>query len=239
MGGESSGPSDSDFGRLSGSNRRDKAMAEATNRAKEEQERKSRQIAFDQGGTMGRESPEYKMRSGSGVFREVDQNVRIARDLEQRAKSSEVKVPVPTIGTVALGTISSVSRNQQAKALRSGGRAVFDASVDPSSPMFDAVRDYRGVVSTNSLGVSTFSGDPDFSPIGRRDGVTRTDMGSYSVSRRDSTQGSDNPSEMIVAPPANDVTEPIKKPTTPSISTASRRALIAGAGGGATRRNLL
>ena len=127
----------------------------------------------------------------------------------------------------------------QAKALRSGGRADFDASVDPSSPMFDAVRDYRGVVSTNSLGISTYTGDPNFSPIGRQDGVTRTDLGSYSVSKKDSTQGSDDPSEMVVAPPADDVTEPVKKPTTPSISTASRRALISGAGGGATRRNLL
>ena len=238
MGGESSGGGSS-VDRSNPNEMRAREMAEATNRAKEEQERKSRQIAFDQGGTRGREHPEYKMRSGSGVFKEVDQNVRIARDLEQRAKSSEIKVPVPTIGTVAMGTISSVSRNQQAQALRSGGKAVFDASVDPSSPMFDAVRDYRGVVSTNSLGVSTYSGDPDFSPIGRQDGVTRTDMGSYSVSRRDSTQGSDNPSEMVVAPPADDVTEPTKKPSTPSISTASRRALISGAGGSASRRNLL
>ena len=154
MGGESSGGGSS-VDRSNPNEMRAREMAEATNRAKEEQERKSRQIAFDQGGTRGREHPEYKMRSGSGVFKEVDQNVRIARDLEQRAKSSEIKVPVPTIGTVAMGTISSVSRNQQAQALRSGGRAVFDASVDPSSPMLDAVRDYRGVVSTNSLGVST------------------------------------------------------------------------------------
>lgn len=237
MGGESSGGGNS-VDRSNPNEMRAREMAEATNRAKEEQERKSRQIAFDQGGTRGREHPEYKMRSGSGVFKEVDQNVRIARDLEQKAKSSEIKVPIPTVGTVAMGTISSVSRNQQAKALRSGGRAVFDSSVDPSSPMFDPVKDYRGVVSTNSLGISTYSGDPDFSPIGRQDGVTRTDMGSYSVSKRDSTQGSDTPSEMVVSPPPKDETEPVKKPTTP-ISAASRRALISGAGGSAARRNLL
>ena len=240
MGGSSSDSGGSS--NLESLRQRDKAMAEATNRAKEEQERKSRQIAFDQGGTRGREHPEYKMRSGSGVFKEVDQNVRIARDLEQKAKSSQIKVPIPTVGTVAMGTISSVSRNQQAKALRSGGRAVFDSSVDPSSPMFDPVKDYRGVVSTNSLGISTYSGDPDFSPIGRQDGVTRTDMGSYSVSKKDATQGSgdnDPPAEMVVSPPPKDETEPVKKPSTPSISTASRRALISGAGGGATRRNLL
>jgi hypothetical protein len=238
MGGESSGGGNS-VNRSNPNEMRAREMAEATNRAKEEQERKSREVAFDQGGTRGRESPEYKMRSGSGVFREVDQNVRIARDLEQRAKTSEIKVPIPTLGTVTMGTVSSVSRNMQAKSLRSGGRAVFDASVDPSSPMFDPVKDYRGVVSTNSLGISTYTGDPNFSPIGRQDGVTRTDLGSYSVSKKDSTQGSDDPSEMVVVPPAKDVTEPVKKPSTPSISTASRRALISGAGGGATRRNLL
>lgn len=219
---------------------RDKAMAEATNRAKEQQEAASRQVAFDQGGRRGRESPEYKMFSGSGRYREVDQNVRIARDLEQKAKTSEIKVPIPTLGTVAMGTISSISRNQQAKALRSGGRAVFDSSVDPSSPMFDPVKDYRGVVSTNSLGMSTYSGDPSFSPIGRDDTqVQRTELGSYSVSAKtdDGSSGNDAPSEMVIAPPPKDVTEPA--PKTPSISTASRRALISGAGGSALRRNLL
>jgi hypothetical protein len=215
---------------------RDKAMAEATNRAKEQQEAKSRQVAFDQGGTRGRESPEYKMNSGSGRYREVDQNVRIARDLEQKAKTSEIKVPIPTLGTVAMGTISSISRNQQAKALRSGGRAVFDSSVDPSSPMFDPVKDYRGVVSTNSLGMSTYSGDPSFSPIGRND-TKKTELGSYSVSAK-SDDGSDNPTETVISPKPKDVTEPIKKKS-PTLSTASRRAMLSGSGGGASRRNLL
>ena len=36
---------------------RDRAMDAATNRAKAEQEAKSRSVAFDQGGTRGREHP--------------------------------------------------------------------------------------------------------------------------------------------------------------------------------------
>ncbi len=94
---------------------RDKAMAEATNRAKQQQEEKSRSVAFDQGGTRGRESPEYKMNSGSGRYKEVDQNVRIARDLEQKAKSSQINIPIPTVGSVAMNTISSINYNNQAK----------------------------------------------------------------------------------------------------------------------------
>ena len=86
--------------------------------------------------------------------------------------------------------------------------------------------------------MSTYSGDPSFSPIGRDD-TKRTELGSYSVSAKsdDGSNGNDAPSEMVVSPPPKDVTEPA--PKTPSISTASRRALISGAGGGALRRNLL
>jgi hypothetical protein len=49
---------------------------------------------------------------------------------------------------------------------------------------------------------------------------------------------SDNspPTETVVSPSPTDVTTRTPSPT---LSTASRRALIAGAGGGAARRNLL
>ncbi len=227
MGGESSGPSDSDFGRLSGSDRRDKAMAEATNRAKEEQERKSRQIAFD-------DYQQQRKAADKGIdvmispqkANTVRENASLAMMLDERAKKSQLNVPIPTLGTVAMGTISSVSARQQASALRSGGVPVYDSS----PAMFNRDQDYRGVVKDG-----VFSGDPDFSPIGRTDGVTRTSSGSYSVSAM--ANDSDSPSEEIISPSPRDVTTPKRK--SPSISTASRRALIAGAGGGATRRNLL
>ena len=239
MGGESSGGGSS-VDRSNPNEMRAREMAEATNRAKEEQERKSRQVAFD-------DYQEQRKAAAQGIdvmispqkAETVRENASLAMMLDERAKKSEIKVPIPTIGTVAMGTISTASARQQARALRSGGIPVYDNS----SPMFDRDKDYRGVVSTNKMGVSTYSGDPDFSPIGRQDGsVTKMSSGSYSVTKQDATQGSgdnDPPAEMVVSPPPKDTTEPVKKPSTPSISTASRRALISGAGGGATRRILL
>ena len=122
-------------------------------------------------------------------------------------------------------TISSLSARQQARALRAGGRPVYDAS----SSMFDANKDYRGVMKDG-----VYSGDPAFNPIGRDD-VKRTTSGSYSLtaSENDSSGG---PSEVVANSTMRDMTS---KSSSPSISTASRRALIAGAGGSASRRNLL
>ena len=102
--------------------------------------------------------------------------------------------------------------------------------------MFNADKDYRGVVSKNSLGVSVYSGDPSFSPIGRDD-FTRTASGGYSISasKDNNNGGNDSPTEEVISPAPKDMTT--RK--SPSISTASRRALISGAGGSALRRNLL
>ena len=96
--------------------------------------------------------------------------------------------------------------------------------------MFDADKDYRGVVQDG-----VYSGDPDFNPIGRDD-FTRTASGSYSIMGSSSDSGS-NISEDVASPQMKDMTT--SRSSSPSISTASRRALIAGAGGGASRRNLL
>ena len=210
---------------------RDKAMAEATNRAKEQQEAKSRQSSFD-------DYQQQRSAASQGIdvmispqkAKTVRENAGLAMMLDERAKTSQIKVPIPTLGTVAMGTISSVSSKQQARALRSGGIPVYDSS----PAMFNADKDYRGVVKDGR-----YSGDPSFSPIGRDQGVSRTESGSYSVSAKsdDGSSGNDAPSEMVVSPPPKDMTTP--KPKAPSISTASRRALISGAGGGALRRNLL
>ncbi len=208
---------------------RDRAMAEATNRAKEEQEAKSRQTAFD-------DYQQQRSAASQGIdvmispqkAKTVRENAGLAMMLDERAKTSQIKVPIPTLGTVAMGTISSISSKQQARALRSGGIPVYDSS----SSMFDADKDYRGVVKDGR-----FSGDSSFSPIGRSEGVTRTESGSYSVSAKSDDGGNDSPTEEIISPSPKDMTTP--KPKAPSISTASRRALISGAGGGALRRNLL
>ncbi len=208
---------------------RDRAMAEATNRAKAEQEAKSRQSSFD-------DYQQQRSAASQGIdvmispqkAKTVRENAGLAMMLDERAKTSQIKVPIPTLGTVAMGTISSISSKQQARALRSGGIPVYDSS----SSMFDADKDYRGVVKDGR-----FSGDSSFSPIGRSEGVTRTESGSYSVSAKSDDGGNDSPTEEIISPSPKDMTTP--KPKAPSISTASRRALISGAGGGALRRNLL
>ena len=142
MGGESSGGGGS-VDRSNPNEMRSREMAEATNRAKEEQERKSRQSAFTdyqqqrKAASQGIDvmiSPEK-----AGTVRE---NAGLAMMLDERARSSQLNVPIPTFGTVAMGTISSASARQQARALRAGGRPVYDAS----SSMFDADKDYRGVM---------------------------------------------------------------------------------------------
>ena len=208
---------------------RAREMAAETNRQKAEQEAKSRQSSFDN-------YQEQRKAASQGIdvmitpkeAKTVRENAGLAMMLDERAKKSQIKVPIPTLGTVAMGTISSISSKQQARALRSGGIPVYDSS----SSMFDADKDYRGVVKDGR-----FSGDPSFSPIGRSEGVTRTESGSYSVSAKSDDGGNDSPTEEIISPSPKDMTTP--KPKAPSISTASRRALISGAGGGALRRNLL
>ena len=226
MGGSSSDSGGSS--NLDSLRQRDKAMAEATNRAKQQQEEASRQSAFDDYQAQRRAASQGidEMISPQKAST-VRENAGLAMMLDERAKSSQINIPVPTFGTVAMGTISSASARQQARALRAGGRPVYDAS----SSMFDADKDYRGVMKDG-----VYSGDPAFNPIGRDD-VTRTASGSYSLraSERDSSEG---PNEVVASSSMKDMTT-TSRSSTPSISTASRRALIAGAGGGAARRNLL
>ncbi len=241
MGGSSSDSGgSSDIGSLK---QRDKAMAAATNRAKEQQESwsnratKSRDVAFDQGGTRGRESPAYKQHSGSGAYAEVDRNVEIARDLEQKAKSSQINVPIPTVGTVAMNTISSINYNKQAKELRAGGRAVYDSKGKGYDPMFPK-QNYVGVVHKNAFGANVYSGTQGFSPIGRDDAQFDAKTGTYSTSEMQQDSGNDSQSQNVTPTKTKAPVED-KTDSTVTLSTASRRALIAGGGGGAARRNLI
>ncbi len=92
---------------------------------------------------------------------------------------------------------------------------------------------YQGVVSDG-----TYSGNADFSPIGRSDVSFDSKTGNYTSSamQRDnggSEQGNNTQGNTNVS--STNVTDS----TGTSLSTASRRALISGAGGGASRRNLL
>jgi hypothetical protein len=92
---------------------RDKAMAAQTNRQKAEQEAKSRQDSFDQYNKMQQASPEggAAQLPSKATMSTVKNNISIAQNLEQKAKSSEINVPIPTVGTVAMKTISSMNYN--------------------------------------------------------------------------------------------------------------------------------
>ena len=210
---------------------RDKAMAAATNRAKAKQEAKSRQDSFDN-------YQEQRKAASKGIdvmitpkeAKTVRENAGLAMDLDAKAKKSVINVPVPTVGTVAMNTISSLNYKNQAKQLRSGGRPVYDMT-DGS---------YQGVVHSG-IGGKVYSGNPDYSPIGRTDGISTTKSGSITATRVDSTQGSDNndSQKQNVTPTKTQTPVEDKTDSTVTLSTASRRALIAGGGGGAARRNLI
>jgi hypothetical protein len=198
-------------------------------KAQKKKEEKQRQVAFDQGGRKGSEHPEYKMRSGSGVYAEVDRNVRIARDLESQASASTtitgnkaIDMMIPGYGS--LTNVSAFSKRQQASALRGGGR-----------PVYDETGSYQGVVSKNFIGANVYSGNTDFSPIGRSQGVTYNEKtGTYTASQM---QQQDSGSESTNNTPSNTQTTAINKTdSTKTLSTASRRALITGGGPDAKRR---
>lgn len=88
-------------------------------------------------------------------FTRLKENLQ-ARELEKKAEKGQIKVPVPTLGSVALNTIGTLAMQQQAKELRRGGEMVTDDKGE-----------YKGVVGTNFLGGRVYSGDPAFDPMSR------------------------------------------------------------------------
>ncbi len=176
-----------------------------------------RKKAFEQA-RRGKEHPDYKSRAGSGIYSPVQENLTIAKDFERRAKESRINVP--GFQGVALSTIQSINYSNIAAGLRSGGFAVTDAKTG----------DVVGVVNDGR-----YSGNVGFSPIGRTD--AKFSGNQYSVTEAEMGGGeNDAPQESIARPKMEDTTT---TPRSPKMTTASRRALISGAGGSALRRNLL
>jgi len=96
--------------------------------------------------------------SKSGVqdpyeFSRLKENLQ-ARELEKQAEKGQIKVPVPTMGTIVLNTIASKAALQQAADLRRGGEMVTDEKGE-----------YQGVIGTNFLGGRVYSGNPDYDPM--------------------------------------------------------------------------
>ena len=190
------------------------------NREAKEQEQ-SRNKAFDT----------YKQYPGDMLQtdKRVLDNIKIASDLENKARSSQVNIPIPTVGSVAMNTISSINYNNQAKQLRGGGNAVFDEKGE-----------YQGVVGKGTFGGKVYSGNADYSPIGRSQGASfNSATGTYTSSQMQNSGGDDNSQSSNNTPSNTQTTAIDKTDSTTSLSTASRRALISGGGGGASRRNLI
>jgi len=87
-------------------------------------------------------------------FTRLTENLQ-AQKLERQAGKSQINLPIPTLGSVVMNTISSFSAQNQAKELRRGGEMITDDKGD-----------YQGVVGKNFLGGRVYSGNTDFDPIG-------------------------------------------------------------------------
>ena len=147
----------------------------------------------------------------------VRSNASLAMDFDKKARES--KVNIPGLTGVAMSTISSINYSNIAAGLRGGGFAVSDAK---TGEVVGVVKD------------GVYSGNVGFSPIGRKDATFSNNQ--YSVTEAEMGGGeNDGPTETV----SNTAPRNMTRSTSPTISTASRRALMSGAGGGASRRNLL
>ena len=223
MGSEDSGPSDSDFGRAHGgavgkgpnsNTGKDSRNARAKSRKTSFQNYQKQRDAAKKGIDIAITPKEANT---------VRDNASIAMDFDKKAKDSKVNIPGTT--GVALSTVQSINYSNIAAGLRDGGYAVT-SSKDGS---------VQGVVNNGR-----YSGNVGFSPIGRTSGAN-FNMGTnqYPVEEsQGSNEGSEN-NNMTPSRTQTSVVNTTNSTTAPTLSTASRRALISGAGGGAARRNLI
>jgi hypothetical protein len=209
-------------------------MAAQTNRQKAEQEAKSRQDSFDQYNKMQQASPEggAAQLPSKATMSTVKNNISIAQNLEQKAKGSQINVPIPTVGTVVMNTISSMNYNNQAKALRGGGRAVYDSKGRGYDPMFPK-QNYVGVVHQNALGHTVYSGRQGFSPIGRTDAQYNAETGTYTTSKMQQDSSSESSNN---TPTNTQVAVKNRTDSTTSLDPKAKRSLLASSQGGTNTR---
>ena len=212
-------------------------------KSKKEQERS---VAFDQGGRGKNFPPEYKEKAGSGAYSKVSRNVKLAEDLEYKANNTNFmgkargknftifgkdlgfNMMDTSIAGKGLDAIQRSNYLGQAEKLRGGGKAVYG---DKGS--------YQGVVSKNFFGANVYSGNADYSPIGRSQGASydyRT--GTYTSSAIQNSGNDGNDSQVSNNIPSGTQTSSIDKTdsTTTSLSTTAKRSLLANNQGGASTR---
>jgi len=214
-------------------------------KAKKKRQEQERQVRFDLGRTS---NPEYKMQSGSKRFSDVDRNLSLAKDLENRARTQDwtgqdrSKHNIGVKGTSmqinlreamfpfgrAMTEIQSESYQNQAEHLRKGGK-----------PVYDKHENYQGVVHKNWLGHTSYSGRIGWNPLGRSDVSYNTETGSYTSSFKDDLQGGSESSNVNTSNvEANNVTDSQSASVKPTV----RKSLLAqnmSGGNDAKRRSLI
>lgn len=213
---------------------------EQLNKAKKNRLNKERDIAFNDYNT---DNPDDTMSTNPAVAR----NLNIARDLDKKRagtnflgkkKGDNFKVGGFDLGfnpmdTSMVGLGLSVARDanykNQAAALRAGG-----------NPVYDAKGAYQGVVGKNSFGGKVYSGNADFSPIGRSQGTKfNAETGTYTSSKIQEVDGgsdSNNVTNGSTQATATNTTN-----STKSLDPGAKRTLLSNSsdGSGTTRRNFI
>ena len=200
--------------------------ASDTTRRNAARNKKQREDAFAKA-KWANETPDYKMGSHKKEYDAVNRNINLAKDLESRASKSEINVPIPTMGTIAMNTISSINYKNQANQLRAGGNAVYDEQGT-----------YRGVVGKDLTGMGRgYWGDADYSPIGRSQGATFDSATGTYKSSQIQTASNDSGSESSNNTPTNtQVAVENKTDSTTSLDPKAKRSLLASKQGGANTR---
>ena len=241
--GESSSPSDSDFGRISGNTTSKQRKSNAT---QTEQSNKARNARLDKERTQAfTDYEKYNPDDTMSTNKEVNRNIELARDLEYKANNTNfmgkergknVTIFGKDLGFNLMDTsivgkgLDAIQRSNylgQAEKLRGGGKAVYG---DKGS--------YQGVVSKNFFGANVYSGNADYSPIGRSQGASYDSRtGTYTSSAIQNSGNDGNDSQVSNNTPSSTQISSIDKTdSTTSLSTTAKRSLLANNQGGASTR---
>ena len=218
MGGESSSTDSSNPNEM-----RSRGLVKAAKAKQEKERQRERSAQFKSYNT---DNPEDAM-----FGKQVTDNMRLADDLEKQASKSTtitgnkaLDMMIPGYGT--LTNVSAFSKRQQASALRAGGNAVYDTKGG-----------YQGVVSKNFLGANVYSGNADYSPIGRSQGASFDSATGTYKSSQIQIDGNDSSSESSNNTPTNtQVAVENKTDSTTSLDPKAKRSLLASKQGGANTR---
>lgn len=245
-----SDPSDSDFGYSQGGNTTSKqrtsnaAQTDRSNKARNSRLEKERLVAFDQGGRGKNFPPEYKENAGNSVYSQVSRNVALAEDLEYKAKNTNFmgkergknfsifgkdlgfNLMDTSIVGMGLDAVQKSNYRGQADKLRAGGKPVYG---DKGA--------YQGVVSKNFFGLNAYSGNADYSPIGRSQGSSyNSSTGTYTSSKMQEDPNQSDSQVSNSTPSNTQASAQNRTDSTSSLNPETKRKLAGNAASGGTSR---